>query len=142
MSISFIIFLVYTLNLLYICKTRIDAQPLIDLQSLNPCPISTSRTSVYLRSMSFFKFSNLWLFLTFSNRHPMTSLAYTLTLANKSTIDLKIWKGCWFENALQIIVIWDNDVSGCRFEQWTLIWVWMLIWYHIYRSAIVVVIVW
>jgi hypothetical protein len=50
---------------------------------------------LYLRSMSFFKFSNrrpilkfisffkfsiLWPFLTFSNQRPMTSLMYALTL--------------------------------------------------------------
>ena len=30
----------------YICKIRVDVQPLIDIQSSNSCPISTSRTSV------------------------------------------------------------------------------------------------
>jgi hypothetical protein len=30
----------------YICWTQIDVQPLIDVQSSNPCPISTSHTSV------------------------------------------------------------------------------------------------
>jgi hypothetical protein len=30
-------------------------------------------------------------------------------------------------------VIWDDDVSGCWFDEWTPIWVRMLIWvYHIY----------
>jgi len=34
---------VKSLNLeLYICKTQINVQPLIDVQSSNPCPISTS----------------------------------------------------------------------------------------------------
>ena len=39
--------------MIYICKTQIGVQPLIDVQFSNPCRIST-----YLRSMSFFKFSN------------------------------------------------------------------------------------
>ena len=30
----------------YICKTQIDVQSLIDVQSSNPCPISTSQKSV------------------------------------------------------------------------------------------------
>jgi hypothetical protein len=30
----------------YICKTQIDVQSLIDVQSSNPCPISMSQTSV------------------------------------------------------------------------------------------------
>ena len=50
----------------------------------------------------------------------MTSLAYalTLTLTNKSAIDLRIWKGYWFRISFNWDVIWDNDVSGCRFESW------------------------
>jgi len=47
--------------MLYICKTQID------IQSSNPCPISTSQTSVPQIYVLFFKFSN-W--------RPMTSLAY------------------------------------------------------------------
>ena len=39
---------------LYICKTQIDVQPLIDVQ-----------------------FSNIWPFFTFSNQRPITSLTYT-----------------------------------------------------------------
>jgi hypothetical protein len=52
-----------------------------------------------LRSMSSFKFSNLWPFLNFSNQRPMTSLTYalTLTLTNRLAIDLRIWKGRRFE---------------------------------------------
>ena len=34
------------LYFLYICKTWINVQPLIDVQSSNPCPNSTSQTSV------------------------------------------------------------------------------------------------
>ena len=52
---------------------------------------------LYHRSMSFFKFSNLWPFLTFSNRCPMMLLTYALTLTNKSALDLRIWKGRWFD---------------------------------------------
>ena len=112
--------------ILYICKTQIDVQPLslIDVQSSNPCPISTSETSlpqIYVLFFFFFFFliqilqsaSNSQIFalftnaqigvhfskcpfLTFSNRCPMTSLTYALTLTNKSAIDLWIWKGCRF----------------------------------------------
>ena len=57
---------------------------------------------LYIRSMSFLKFSNLWPFFTFSNQLPMMSLRYTLTLANTSAIDLRIWKGRWFENTLKL----------------------------------------
>jgi hypothetical protein len=31
---------------IYICKTQINIQSLIDVQSSNPCPIPTSQTSV------------------------------------------------------------------------------------------------
>ena len=60
-----------------------------------------------LKSMSFFNFSNRRPILKsmaishFSNRRPMTSLMYALTLTNKSTIDLRIWKGHRFENTLK-----------------------------------------
>jgi len=59
----------YLKKYLYICKTQMDVQSVIGVQ-----------------------FSNLWPFLIFSNRHLMTSLAYalTLTLTNKSAIDLRI----------------------------------------------------
>jgi hypothetical protein len=69
-----------------ICKTQID------VQSLNPCPFSNSQIDV--------QFSNLWPFLTFSNRRPMTS-ALTLTLTNNSAIYLRIWKGRRFEYTLK-----------------------------------------
>jgi len=85
---------------------------------------------LYLRSMSFFfKFSNQrpilksMFFFKFSNRRPilksmavsyflkLTSLMYALT--NKSAIDLRIWKGCWFE----IMTSVDVDLrSGHRSE--------------------------
>ena len=67
----------------YICKTQIDIQPLIDVQFSNP-DICTSD-----------------LYPFFSNRGPMTSLTYALTLTSKSAIDLRIWKGCRFENTLK-----------------------------------------
>ena len=53
----------------------------------NLCPFSNSQIG--------FQFSNLWQFLTFSNRRSMMSLTYagTLTLTNKSALDLRIWKG-------------------------------------------------
>ena len=105
----------------YICKTQIDVQPLIDVQSSNLGPISTSQTSVsstyvlfqilkstsnsqiyvlFTNSQIGIQFLYLWQFLTFSNRRPMTSLTYalTLTLSNKLAIDLKIWKGRRFDN--------------------------------------------
>ena len=63
---------------------------------------------LYHRSMSFFKFSNLWPFLTFSNRCPMMSLTYSLTLTNKSALDLRIWKWRRFE----ITTLVDTDLSS------------------------------
>jgi hypothetical protein len=39
------------------CKTQISIQPLVDVHSSNPCPISTSQTSVPLDPCPFFKFS-------------------------------------------------------------------------------------
>jgi hypothetical protein len=82
--------------------------------------ISTSQTSVpqiyvlFSNHKSPFKsqigvqFSNLWPFLIFANHRPMMSLAYalSLTLTNKSAIDLRIWK----------------IRNGHRFENWTPIW--------------------
>jgi hypothetical protein len=66
------------------------------------------------------KFSNLWPFLTFSNRCPMTSLTYALTwtLINKSSVDLRIWKERWFENTLiSDILSVDADLrSGSWFK--------------------------
>jgi hypothetical protein len=109
-----------------ICKTQIDVRPLIDIQSSNPCPISTSQTyepQIYVsfsnsqigvqfsnlcpfsNSQIGVQFSNLWSFLTFSNRRLMASLTYaitiTLTLTNKSAINLRIWNVRRFENALK-----------------------------------------
>ena len=69
---------------------------LTDIWTSDLCPFHkfSNRHSI-LKSMSFFKFSNPWPFLAFSNRHQITSLTYALTptLTNKSTIDLRIWKG-------------------------------------------------
>ena len=72
----------------YTCKTQIN------VKSSNPCPISTSQTSVPQ------------IYVLFS----MMSLTYalTLTLTNKSAIDQRIWKGHQFENTLKS----DHDVSG------------------------------
>jgi hypothetical protein len=59
------------------CKTQIHVQPLINIQSSNPCQFLHHK-HLYLRSMSFFnfsnhiQFSNLWSFLTFSSPRPKT----------------------------------------------------------------------
>jgi hypothetical protein len=117
-----------SLKFIYVCKTQIGVQPLNDIQTSNLCRFlrQTSVPQIYvlfsnsqiyvlfqilksiavshfLKSMFFFKFSNLLPFLTFSNRCLMTSLmyAFTLILTNKLTIDLRIWKGCQFENTLK-----------------------------------------
>jgi hypothetical protein len=74
----------------------------------NLCPFSNSQIGI--------QFSNLWWFLTLSNRRPMMLLTYALTLTNKSAIDLRIWKGHRFENNLNRSMNWDNKVSGCRSE--------------------------
>ena len=78
---------------------------------------------LYLRSTSFFKFSNRYpilkstSFFKFSNWHPiLKSMAashfvkstskdvtdlYALTLTNKLAIDMRIWKGLRYENTLK-----------------------------------------
>ena len=43
--------------------------------------------------------------------------------SNISAIDLIIWKGRRLRVPLNRTQIWDNDVSWCRFEVWTSIWV-------------------
>jgi hypothetical protein len=48
----------------------------------------------------------------FSNRRPMTSLTYALTLTNKSTIDLRIWKGHRFENTHQWWTDYFTSING------------------------------
>ena len=123
----------------FICKTQIDVQflnPSSDTCTSDLCPFfKFSNQHSILKSMSFFKFPNQRpiLYGRFSLSHPMKSLMYSLTLINKSAIDFRIWKRCRFENPLYRTVIWDNDVSGDRFEKWMPIWVRMLIWvYHIY----------
>ena len=78
------------------CKTQIDVQPLIDVQSSNPCPIFTSETSVLSQIVKSKIYSR------FSGRCPITSLTYALILTNNSTIDLRIWKGHRFENNLKL----------------------------------------
>ena len=85
---------------------RLTSNPQIHVRFLHVSP-----RHLYFRSMSFFqllksvsnsqigvKFSNLWPFLTFSNRHPMM---YGLTLTKISAIDLRIWKGPGFEDTLK-----------------------------------------
>jgi hypothetical protein len=102
----------------YICKTQFDVQPLINVQSSNPCPISTSHTSVPQIYVLFSKskigvlFSNLWLFHTSSSRCPMISLTYALTLTNKSAIDLRICKGHRFENTSTSIGPWFEIMTS------------------------------
>jgi hypothetical protein len=91
----------------YICKTQIDFQPLIDVQSSNPHPISMSQTSVRLIYVLFsnsrivIQFSNLWPSLIFPNQSPMRSPTYALSLTHKSAIDLYICQGHRFENTLK-----------------------------------------
>ena len=53
-----------------ICKTQIDIHPLIDLKSMSDFYVTDICTS---NLCPFFKFSNQWMFLTFSNRRAMTS---------------------------------------------------------------------
>jgi len=102
---------------IYICKTQNDIQPLIHVLSSNTCPISTSQTSI---PQIYVLFSNCRPILTFSNQCPMMSLTYVLTLTKKLAIDLRIWKGCRFENPVKS----DRDLRECC--QWMPIWV-----YHI-----------
>jgi hypothetical protein len=68
---------VFVFTYIYICKTQIDVQPLIDVQSSNLGPISTSQTSVsptyvlFSNSQIDVQFSNICLFYKFSNRYPI-----------------------------------------------------------------------
>ena len=132
------------------CKTQID------VQSSNPCPISTSQTSQPQIYVFFFnsqigiqfsnicpfpssligvKFSDLWPFLTLVNRRPMTSLMYSIILTNCLTCIWEFRTPIW-EYPLNWTMIWDNDISECRFQEWTPIWVRTLIWvYHIYNTS-------
>ena len=55
---------------MYKCKTWIDIQTLIDIQSSNPCLISMSQTSVPQIYVLFSNFQINVLF-KFSNRHPI-----------------------------------------------------------------------
>ena len=54
----------------YICKTQIDIQLLIKIQSSNPCPISISQTSV---PHIFVLFSNSQMGIQFSNLCPFSN---------------------------------------------------------------------
>jgi hypothetical protein len=118
---------------MYICKTQIDVQPLINVQSTN-YGRSLNHRYLFLRSMSFFKLSNRrpilksMSFFKFWNRCSilksmtvsqflkLTSNDLTLTLTNKSAIYLRIWNGCSFENTLKS----DRDLRYWR--QWMPIW--------------------
>ena len=54
--------------------------------------------------------------------------------------DMRVWKGRQFENIQKLDVIWDNDVSGRRFEEWTSIRDWTSIWvYHIYMCVYIII---
>ena len=76
---------------IYICRTQIEVKPLIDVQSSILSQIFTSQTSVPQIYVLFhiLKLANSQIYVL------------TLTLTNKSAIDLKIWKGCRFENTLK-----------------------------------------
>lgn len=72
-----------------ICKTQID------VQSSNPCRISMSQTLVPQIYVLFCKFSNprpILKYMAVSHFLKLTSNVLTLTLTNKSAINLKIWK--------------------------------------------------
>jgi len=73
--------------LLYICKTQIDVQPLIDVQSSNTCQISTSQTSVPQIGVQFSKLS----FFKISNRHPILksmAVSHFLKSTSNDTTDV------------------------------------------------------
>ena len=84
----------------YICKTQIDFQPLINVKSSNSCLISTSQTSVpqiYMHiCMSFFQIlksaSNFQIYGRFA-----------LSQIQRCHIDLRILKGRRFENIVKSI---------------------------------------
>jgi len=65
---------------LYLRSMSFFSNSQIGFQFINLCPFSSSQIGV--------QFSNLWPVLTFSNRRPMTSLTYalTITLTNNSAI--------------------------------------------------------
>jgi hypothetical protein len=87
---------------LYLRSMSFFSNSQVSIQFSNLCSFSNSQIGV--------QFSNLWLFLIFWNWYPLT---YALTLTNKSAIDLRIWKGCWFE----IMTSVDVDLqSGHRSE--------------------------
>ena len=104
------------------------------------CPFSNSQIGV--------QFLNLWPFLTFLNRRPIfksmtvsqflkstfnaSTLTLTLTLINKSAIDLRIWKNADLRIPLNRTVVWDNEVSGCRFWECTSTGVRTLIWVYLW----------
>jgi len=74
------------------CKTQINVQPLIDVQSSNPCPIFTSQTSVPQIYVLFFKLSN-WhpilismSFFKFLNRHPILISMSIFKFSNRHPI--------------------------------------------------------
>ena len=91
---------------IYICWTQIEIKPLIDVQSSILSQIFTSQTSVPQIYVLFhiLKLANSQIYVL------------TLTLTNKSAIDLKIWRGCRFENTLKS----DRDLR--YWCQWMPIW--------------------
>jgi hypothetical protein len=92
--------------------------------------------------------SDLCPFFKFSNRHPILksmAVSHFLKSTSNDVTDVcpnpkqeigQIWefgKNADLRIPLNRTVIWDNDISGCQFEEWALISVWTLIWvYHIY----------
>ena len=100
--------LIHLLFRIFECKTQIDVQPLIDIQSSNSCLISTSQTSVpqiyvlfsilnsnrrpILKSMPFFKFSN--------RRPILKSMAVSHFLKSTSSGATEL-EGRRFENTLK-----------------------------------------
>jgi hypothetical protein len=79
---------------IYICKTQIGVQSLIDVQSSNPCPIYMSQTSVP------------HIYVLFSNRRPITSLTYALT----DTLIGEVFKGM-MEKFLKSYCVYSGPVD-------------------------------
>jgi len=67
----------------YKCKTQIDVQPLIDVQSSNPCLISTSQTSV---PQIYVLFSNSQIGVQFSNLCPFSNLQISIPILKSMAI--------------------------------------------------------
>ena len=82
--------------------------------------LSNAQIDVQFSNLCFFSNSQIYkcvlLFFNFSNRRPMTSLAYAITLTNKSATDLRILEGHQkvTDKPLNRTVIWGNDFSRCQ----------------------------